>query len=204
MRWPCSAREVGDPGLRARAGVVTGSGGSDGERGGGVGSRGSGEHGVAGAVGRATPGAVLVDEVTRQVSSAAIVFEDAGEHPVKGKAEPLRLWRAVRVVAGSGAERAERVGGSVLGRDERVAVGEGSVSPDGRAPARLGWLSSPESPESERPGCVASSRITRMGSRTDICGIWVAAWRMGTGSPSGRCRRWCASGSGSRRTHRAP
>ena len=39
----------------------------------------------------AEPGTVLVDETTRQATAAAIAFEDAGEHAVKGKAEPLRL-----------------------------------------------------------------------------------------------------------------
>ena len=53
----------------------------------------------------AAPGSVFVDEVTRQVASGAILFEDAGEHEVKGKSEPLHLWRAVRVVAGAGGRR---------------------------------------------------------------------------------------------------
>ncbi len=43
----------------------------------------------------AEPGTVLVDDVTRQVTSGAIAYEDAGRHELKGKAEPLQLWRAV-------------------------------------------------------------------------------------------------------------
>jgi class 3 adenylate cyclase/tetratricopeptide (TPR) repeat protein len=99
--------EVGSPELRARAGVVTGQ----------VASRPSpGESLVVGdrvntasrVQAIAAAGTVYVDELTRQVTSAAISYEDAGEHLLKGKVEPLRLWRAVRVVAGiTGAQRGE-------------------------------------------------------------------------------------------------
>jgi hypothetical protein len=46
----------------------------------------------------AAPGTVLVGEATRRASEGAIVYEDAGAHELKGKAEPVPLWRAVRVV----------------------------------------------------------------------------------------------------------
>jgi tetratricopeptide (TPR) repeat protein len=52
--------------------------------------------------GLAEPGAVLVGEATRRASEAAVAYEDAGAHELKGKAEPLPLWRAVRVTAGRG------------------------------------------------------------------------------------------------------
>ena len=54
---------------------------------------------------------MLVDEVTRQVTSAAIAYEDAGEHAVKGKREPLRCggrcgsWRASAALTASRAWR---------------------------------------------------------------------------------------------------
>ena len=61
---------------------------------------------------------MLVDDVTREVTSAAIAYEDAGEHAVKGKAEPLHLWRAVRVVAGvGGAQRERGLEAPLVGRD---------------------------------------------------------------------------------------
>ena len=66
----------------------------------------------------AQPGSVLVDDVTRQLTSAAIAFEDAGEHVVKGKTERLRLWRAVRVIAGiGGSEREAGLEAPFVGRD---------------------------------------------------------------------------------------
>ena len=42
----------------------------------------------------AAPGRVCVDEVTRGLTAAAIAFDDAGEHELKGKAEPMRLFAA--------------------------------------------------------------------------------------------------------------
>jgi class 3 adenylate cyclase/tetratricopeptide (TPR) repeat protein len=53
----------------------------------------------------AQPGTVLVGERARRASEAAIQYEDAGEHELKGKSEPLSLWRAVRVVAARRGER---------------------------------------------------------------------------------------------------
>ena len=93
--------EVDAPQLRARAGVVTGQAAAveDPTQGIVVGDRVNTASRVQSA---AQPGTVLVDEVTRQVAQAAILFEDAGEHRVKGKAESLHLFRALRVVAGAG------------------------------------------------------------------------------------------------------
>jgi class 3 adenylate cyclase/tetratricopeptide (TPR) repeat protein len=99
--------EVNAPDLRARAGVVTGQVASVASPGEGlvVGDRVNTASRVQSI---AEPGAVYVDELTRQVTSAAISYEDAGEHTVKGKTEPLRLWRAQRVIAGvSGVQQGE-------------------------------------------------------------------------------------------------
>ena len=66
----------------------------------------------------ADPGAVLVDDVTREVTSASIVFEDAGERSVGGRAGRVRMWRAVRVVAGvGGAQRDQSLEASFVGRE---------------------------------------------------------------------------------------
>jgi class 3 adenylate cyclase len=101
-------REVGAPGLQGRAGVVTGQVAAVVNSGEGlvVGDR---VNTAARVQSVAPPGCVFVDEVTRGVTSAAIVYEDGGEHSVKGKSVPLHLWRAVQVVAGSAA-RDERRG----------------------------------------------------------------------------------------------
>jgi class 3 adenylate cyclase len=39
---------------------------------------------------------VYVGEATRRASERSIAYESAGEHPLKGKAETLPLWRALR------------------------------------------------------------------------------------------------------------
>ena len=93
---------VGAPGLQARVGVLTGEAA--------VNLDATGQAMVAGdlvntasrAQSVAAPGSVLVGEATRQATEAAIVYDDAGTHEVKGKTEPLRLWRAKRVVAARG------------------------------------------------------------------------------------------------------
>ena len=95
--------EEGDaPGLRARAGVLTGEAAVT------LGAEGQGM--VAGDLvntasriqSAAEPGTVLVGESTRRSTEAAVAYEDAGAHELKGKAEPVPLWRAVRVVASRG------------------------------------------------------------------------------------------------------
>src|SRR5438105_10768605 len=93
-------QEVAAEGLRARAGVVWGEAAVT------IGAEGQGM--VAGDLvntasriqGEAPPGAVFVGEITRRSTEAAIAYDDAGLHELKGKAEPVPLWRAVRVVAG--------------------------------------------------------------------------------------------------------
>ena len=92
--------EVGAPELRARAGVLTGEAA--------VTFGATGEGMVAGDIVNtaariqsvASPGQVCVGEVTRRATEATIVYEAAGEHELKGKSEPVELWRPLRVVAG--------------------------------------------------------------------------------------------------------
>jgi class 3 adenylate cyclase/tetratricopeptide (TPR) repeat protein len=94
--------EIGAPALRARAGVLTGEAA--------VTLAAQGEGMVAGDLvntasriqSAAPPGQVFVGEATRRSTEAAIVYEEAGPHELKGKAEPVPLWRAVRVVAARG------------------------------------------------------------------------------------------------------
>jgi class 3 adenylate cyclase len=50
----------------------------------------------------AEPGTVLVGDATRRATEAAIAYEDAGPRELKGKAEPVPLWRARQVTAGRG------------------------------------------------------------------------------------------------------
>ena len=114
--------EVGAPELRARAGVVTGQVAALENPGEGlvVGDRVNTASRVQSA---ASPGTVLVDEVTRQVTSAGIAYDDAGEHAVKGKAEPLHLWRAVRVLGGvGGSDREQGLEAAFVGRDGELRL----------------------------------------------------------------------------------
>ncbi len=109
--------EVGIADLSARGGIVTGQAASMKRPGEGfvVGDR---VNTAARAQSAADPGAVFVDGVTREATSLAIAYEDAGEHTVKGKSEPLHLWRAVRVVAGvRGAQRERGLEPPLCGRD---------------------------------------------------------------------------------------
>jgi class 3 adenylate cyclase/tetratricopeptide (TPR) repeat protein len=115
--------EAGAPDLRARAGVLTGEAAVT------LGAQGQGM--VAGDLvntasriqSAAEPGRVFVGESTMRASEASIVYEDAGEHEMKGKAEPMRLHRAVRVVAGSlGALRQSGLEAPFVGRDRELRM----------------------------------------------------------------------------------
>jgi class 3 adenylate cyclase/tetratricopeptide (TPR) repeat protein len=115
--------EVGAPDLKARAGVLTGEAAVM------IGSESEGM--VLGDMvntasriqSAAQPGSVLVGESTRWATDTAVVYEDAGTHELKGKAEPLPLWRAVRIVAGKcGQSRAEGLEAPFVGRDREFRV----------------------------------------------------------------------------------
>ena len=147
--------EAGVPGLSARAGVVTG------EMAVNLGAVGEGM--VAGdAVNTAArvqaaagPGQVLTDASTQRLAGRAVGFADAGEHTLKGKAEPQRLWRATRVLSGiGGQQRVDGLEAPLVGRDAELrtirelfhAAAERRVprlvlvsGPAGVGKSRLGW-----------------------------------------------------------------
>ena len=91
-----------DPLLRARAGVLTGEAAVT------LGATNQGM--VAGDLvntasriqSAAEAGTVLTGEATKRATETTIAYEDAGLHEMKGKAEAVQLWRALRVVAGRG------------------------------------------------------------------------------------------------------
>jgi class 3 adenylate cyclase/tetratricopeptide (TPR) repeat protein len=114
-------KEVGWPDLKARAGVLTGEAAVT------LGATGEGM--VAGDLvntasriqAAAPPGAVYVGERTRRTTDAAVVYEDAGSHELKGKAEPIPLWRALRVVAMvGGGGRSHGLEAPFVGRDAEL------------------------------------------------------------------------------------
>jgi class 3 adenylate cyclase/tetratricopeptide (TPR) repeat protein len=115
--------EIGAPQLRARAGVLAGEAAVT------LGAEGEGM--VAGDLvntasriqAAAEPGTVLVGEATRRATQASIDYVDAGAHELKGKAEPVPLFRAVRVTAGrGGARKAEALEPPFAGRDRELRL----------------------------------------------------------------------------------
>ncbi|MGZ8694498.1 MAG: AAA family ATPase [Gaiellaceae bacterium] len=112
-----------DEALRARAGVLTGEAAVT------VGAEGQGM--VAGDLvntasriqSAADPGTVLVGDATKRASEAAVAYDDAGEHDLKGKADAAHLWRALRVVANRGGEgRASTLEAPFVGRDREFRL----------------------------------------------------------------------------------
>ena len=71
----------------------------------------------------AEPGAVLVGESTRRASEQSIVYEAAGERQLKGKVEPVGLWRALRVVSGVGGQlKSVGLEAPFVGRDRELRL----------------------------------------------------------------------------------
>ena len=109
-------------GLRARVGVVTGTAATTdtAEEGLVVGDR---VNTAARIQAVAPPGRCYVDEATRRATEAAIVYADAGAHQLKGKAEPVPLHEALRVVAGvGGALKSEGLEAPFVGRDRELRL----------------------------------------------------------------------------------
>jgi class 3 adenylate cyclase/tetratricopeptide (TPR) repeat protein len=115
--------EVGAPDLRARAGVLTGSAAvtlgavSEGMVAGDLVNTASRMQSVA------EPASVLVGESTKRASEAAIAYADAGARELKGKAKPVRLFRALRVTAGrGGALKGEGLEPPFVGSDRELRL----------------------------------------------------------------------------------
>lgn len=116
-------QEVGVPGLKARVGVLTGTAAVN------LGAQGQGM--VAGDLvntasrvqSKSEPGTVLVGETTRRATEAAVAYESAGSHELKGKSEPVTLHRALRVVAGRGGLlKSERLEAPFVGRERELRL----------------------------------------------------------------------------------
>jgi len=147
--------EAGAPGLAARAGVLTGevavTFGAPGE---GV-VAGDTVNTASRVQGIAEPGNVLVDAATRRLAGGGVGFDSVGQHRLKGKAEPVELWRATRVLAAfGGAQRIDGLEAPLTGRDAELrtvrelfhAAAERRVprlllvsGPAGVGKSRLGW-----------------------------------------------------------------
>jgi class 3 adenylate cyclase/tetratricopeptide (TPR) repeat protein len=115
--------EIGVPTLRARAGVLSGEAAV---------TLGATDQGmVAGDLvnsasrvqAAAKPGQVFVGPETKLATEAGIEYEDAGPHELKGKAEAVQLWRAVRVVGlTGGSQRSREIEPPFTGRDPELRV----------------------------------------------------------------------------------
>jgi class 3 adenylate cyclase len=147
--------DAGVPGLAARTGVVTGEVavtlGATNE---GM-VAGDAVNTAARVQATAEAGAVLVDGLTQRLAAGGVGFTDAGEHALKGKAEPQHLWRATRVLAGvGGSQRVDGLEAPLIGRDAELrtikelfhAAAERRVprmmlvlGPVGVGKSRLGW-----------------------------------------------------------------
>ena len=140
----------------------------------------------------AEPGTVLVGDATRRATEAAIAYEDAGEHELKGKAEPVQLWRALRVVAGAGGVAAL---GRARGRRSSAATAScasSRTSSTPRADERQGAARLVSaSPASASPGSPGSSTSTSTASPDVSAGTAAAASPTARASPTGRSPRWC-------------
>ncbi len=137
--------EVGAASLAARAGVVTGEVavtlGAVGE---GM-VAGDAVNTAARVQAAAGPGSVLTDGATQRLTASAVDFADAGEHQLKGKAEPHRLWRATRVLSAvGGVQRVDGLEAPLTGRDAELRlVKELFHAAAGRRVPRLVLVSGP-------------------------------------------------------------
>ena len=146
---------MGAPDLRARVGIFTGEAAVT------IGAEGQGM--VAGDLVNtasriqtaAEAGSVLVGESTKRATEAAIAYADAGRHALKGKAEPVHLFRALRVTGSRrGALKVQGLEAPFVGRerelrlikelfhasaDERKAQLVTVVGPGGIGKSRLSW-----------------------------------------------------------------
>ncbi len=114
-------QEVGIPELKLRAGVLTGNAAVE------LGAEAEGMvlgdtvNTASRLQSIAAPGTVLVDDATRRASEAAIAYEDAGTHQVKGREQTVRAWTALRVVAGAGgARRSAGLEAPFVGREREL------------------------------------------------------------------------------------
>ena len=74
-------------------------------------------------LGLAKPGQIVVSRRTQHLRDGFFVFDDLGEFQVKGKAEPVRLWRARRVVAGArGQLKSTGLEAPFVGRERELRV----------------------------------------------------------------------------------
>jgi class 3 adenylate cyclase len=196
--------EVGAPQLRARAGVLSGEAVVT------LGAEGEGM--VAGDLvntasrmqALAEPGSVLVGEATKRATEVSIAYADAGSHELKGKAEPVPVFRALRVTAGrAGSLKASGLEAPFVGRERELRLMKerfhaAAEEKKAHLVTVLGIAAS-ESRDSR-----GSSRSTSTAWPRASGGTAPGASPMAKGSRTGHWRRWFACAAASSRTKSRP
>ena len=80
----------------------------------------------------APPGGVLVGAATHRAASGAIAFEEVGDLVLKGKEEPVRAWRALRVVAERHGQNRMAIEPPFVGRAEELRLMKDLLHATGR------------------------------------------------------------------------
>ena len=146
----------------------------------------------------AAPGTVLVGDSTQRATEAAIAYAAAGEHELKGKAEPVQLWQALRVIANRGGEGALGRRSSRRSSGATASFGSSrssSTRPRTTAARRLAL--------GRRHRGIGKSRLAlgvrevhRRAPRQPSTGTAAAVSRTARASPTGRSRTWCGCARG--------
>ena len=108
--------------LQARAGVLTGEAATGPDAGNQGMVTGDMVNTAARLQSAADPGGVLVGEATSRAASGAIAFEPAGALDLKGKGEPVRAWRALRVIAERHGQNRMAIEPPFVGRGEELRL----------------------------------------------------------------------------------
>jgi class 3 adenylate cyclase len=118
--------------LQARGGVLTGEAATSPE----AGNQGMVTGDMVNTASRlqsaADPGEVFVGEATVRAASRAIAFEEGGALTLKGKEEPVRAWRALRVVAERQGANRMTIEPPFVGRTEELRLLKELVHATGR------------------------------------------------------------------------
>jgi class 3 adenylate cyclase/tetratricopeptide (TPR) repeat protein len=72
--------------------------------------------------GAARPGSITVGEITHRLTRGTIEYEELEPLALKGKAEPVPAWEAIRLLVSGTGTRGSRVGVPLIGRDDESAL----------------------------------------------------------------------------------
>ena len=150
----------------------------------------------------AEPGTVLVGEATRRATEAAIAFEEAGAHELKGKDGACRRsgGRCASSRASRGDAQVGRARGAVRRPRPRAAPDQGSLPrarPTSGGAPRLGHRHRRDRQVAARVGV---RQVLRRARRARLLAPRPLPRLRRRASPTGRSRTWCGCAAGSPRT----